>query len=179
MDYRKTVEERLNEMGVDIPSVTKLEWDYLIKIQQVVESEEERLSQALNMLQNISINVAKMTSILGISRNTPYRYPLISAYITDAQNHLEHRKPFVQIKDLKSESAAQQDKINKMITRDVLIEIEKGRVQELEKTIANLTARNQEYQQELQKAATIIFAYEKKERMRKTEKSVVSFPPKN
>ena len=66
-----------------------------------------------------------------------------------------------------------------MITRDVLIEIEKGRVQELEKTIANLTARNQEYQQELQKAATIIFAYEKKERMRKTEKSVVSFPPKN
>lgn len=178
MDHLNTVKKRLAEMGIDITTVKNLEWNYLSKIQAIIDDAEQEQEQALATLRNSPINKARIANDLGISRNTLYRYTLISDYIVDAKQRLDHNNPYIQVDQIKGELETKKQQIDKMIARDIQIEILKIQIKELEENIANLTARNQAYQQELLNAHNLISDYKCKQNAC-SEHSVVGFPKNN
>lgn len=132
--------------------------EYLKRIEEIIINKEAKERTAIEELRNNKISVASISQELGCSRTTLYNHnSFLKRYIEVCIESIEEQNPFIKYDKLKGSTAILEEKVNKMIMRDIdteLLRMENKKLgdtlKEKMKEIERLQIRNAEILKELQ-----------------------------
>lgn len=127
------IKNRLSEMGYKYEDFKPNIQQHLLKIEGIIEDSNEKYASLITELKNTVPTVLSVSKESKIARQTFYNNTILKEYIEAAAN--EFHNPFSQIDNLNKKLSDMSEKVEKMIGRDVELELIKLENKELKKQI--------------------------------------------
>lgn len=162
MDINERIINNLSALGEDYDTLKPFMQKWLEKIETEIQERWQAQENAIQTLRSMDFSVKSIASKIGASRTTMYNHEqLLKRYIEQSSSSLTGKNPYSEIAQIQEEKSLQQDQIQKMMQRDVDIELLKMQNQSLSATLAGkneeiqrLSDRLSELSQELEQLKT-------------------------
>lgn len=150
MDVKQRVVYNLEMFGLerDVKSVTM---NHLSKIDEVLESMTQIQSNAIQEIKNNKISINRVAKESGISRQTFYNNPILTAYIEKYIETYVGTSPYETINSLREELKRKGEQIAGLVQRDATISKCKAENKALTDEIASLQATIKSQEELIQK----------------------------
>lgn len=171
MDEIKVLEmikNRLAQIGYEFERLTTAQKKHLFRIEPEISRRLAEQKQAFNMIKGNKINIASITSSVGITRKTAYNNEVLKDYIEYAGKLYDAGYPTVGLSDLKEQLAESKDMIDKMVRRDANAEKLKSEIAELQKEVELYKGQVSQLTEDNIDLTLQIRNYEKKQKVKST-----------
>ncbi|MCQ2013246.1 hypothetical protein LJE39_08740 [Clostridium butyricum] len=136
METTMLIKEKLLSIGEDYESLKPFMIEYLEKIESIISSKILIQEESLTTLKSNTFSVLSISKELKCSRTTLYNHnQLLKRYIEYSETLINQSNPFVNCDILRTNISDLHNQINKMIDRDISIEILKVENSELAKSL--------------------------------------------
>ena len=150
MDIENTIRTRLQSMGEDYDSLKPFMRKWLIKVETEIQRRYNQQQTAVDALKTADYSVKSIAAEIGAARTTMYNHEqLLKRYIETSAGNIAASNPFAEISKLQAEKQLLQAQINKMMERDVDIELLKGQNKDLSVTLEGKNAEIARLQERL------------------------------
>ena len=139
MDINERVMENLKRFDLDTnikPTIMR----HLVKIEEVLAVMTQAQTNAIQEIRNNKISINKVAKESGISRQTFYNNPILTAYIEAFINMNTSPNPYELIDSLREEIRRKDNQIAAMVQRDATVSKCKAEIAELTEEIVSLRA---------------------------------------
>lgn len=162
MDVHERIIKNLSALNEDYDTLKPFMQKWLEKIETEIQDRWQAQENAIQTLRSMDFSVKSIAAKIGASRTTMYNHEqLLKRYIEQSSSSLTSKNPYSEIAQMQEEKSLQQDQIQKMMQRDVDIELLKMQNQSLSATLAGkneeiqrLSDRLSELSQELEQLKT-------------------------
>ncbi len=132
MDIENTIRMHLKTMGEDYDSLKPFMKNWLIKVETEIQRRYDQQTAAVEMIKASDYSVKSIAAEIGAARTTMYNHEqLLKRYIETSSVCMVINNPYASISKLQTEKQIMQAQINKMMERDVDIELLKSQNRDL------------------------------------------------
>lgn len=142
MEIVEVIKKNLHDIGEDYDLLKPFMQEWLCKVEEVVQRKKAAQSEAVDTLKTIDFSVKAIAAEINASRTTMYNHQqLLRRYIKTAAEKASADNPYSLITKVQTEKTGLQEQIDKLMLRDVDIELLK---QENRNLAAALEGKNNE-----------------------------------
>lgn len=138
MEITEIIKENLEKLDEDYDILKPFMQKWLIKIEESIQTKRKSQTEAESILKNMDYTVKSIAEDVGASRTTLYNHEqLLKRYIEISSSMAESSNPYIKIKQIQAEKSIMQEQMNKLMLRDVDIELLKIQLQSLNSILEN------------------------------------------
>lgn len=124
MEIMEIIKKNLHDIGEDYDLLKPFMQDWLFKVEEVIQNKKASQAEAVDTLKSIDFSVKTIAAEVNASRTTMYNHQqLLRRYIKMAAEKASADNPYSLITKVQTEKSGLQDQINKLMLRDVDIEL--------------------------------------------------------
>lgn len=147
-DVNEIIKNKFNEMGLVTNNLTQKQFEYLIKIENLISIQMREQERLLEQMKKLGFSLKSISENVKISYQTFYNNPILKTYVEYSISEFSSKNPYRKIDIMKDTINNLENKCTKMEYRDLGIELMKNEMGQLKTRLKNkerevLQLRNQ------------------------------------